>query len=58
METQKTSNSKNSLEKEKQLEESGSLTPAYCTKLQSLKQYGTGTKMELKIRETGQKAQK
>ena len=29
------------------LEESGSLTPDYTTKLQSPKQYGTGTKIEI-----------
>jgi len=35
METQKTPNSKNSLEKEKQMEEAGSLTSDHTTKLRS-----------------------
>ena len=47
MKTQKTPNSQSNLEKEKQLEESGSLTSGYTTKLQSSKQYGTGTKIEI-----------
>ena len=46
METQKTLKSQSNLEKEKQLEESHSLTSDYTTKLQSSKQYGTGTKTE------------
>ena len=44
METKKTPNSQNNLGKEKQLEESGSLTSDYTANLQSSKQYGTGTK--------------
>ena len=40
-----------------ELEEQGSLTSHYTTKLQSSKQYGTGTKTEIQISETGQKAQ-
>ena len=47
METQKTPKSKNNLEKEKQLEDSGSLASDYITKLQSSKQYGTGTKTKI-----------
>ena len=47
METQKTQNSQSNLEKEKQLEESASLTSDYITKLQSSRQYGTGTKEEI-----------
>ena len=35
-----------SLEKEKQLEESGSLTSGYTTKLESSKQYDTDTKTD------------
>ena len=47
METQKTPNSQNNLEKKKtELEESGSLTSDNTTKLQSSKQYGTVTKRE------------
>ena len=40
------------------MEESGSLASDYTTKIQSLKQYGTGTKTEIQINGTGQKAQK
>ena len=40
-----------------ELEESGSLTSDYTTKQQSSKPYGTGTKTEIEIRKTGQKAQ-
>ena len=48
METQKTSNSQSSLEGKKiELEESDSLTSDYTTKLQSSRQYGTGTKIEI-----------
>ena len=48
METQKTPNSKSNPEKEKlELEESGSLTSDYITKLQSSKQYGTGARPEI-----------
>ena len=45
METQKTPKSQSSLEKE-ELEESSFLTSDYTTKLQSSRQYGTGTKIE------------
>ena len=59
METQKTPNSQSNTEKKKkELEESGSLTSHYTTKLQSSKQYGTGTNTEKLIKGTGQKAQK
>jgi len=44
METQKTPNSQSKLEKEKELEESTFLISDYTTKLQSSRQYGTGTK--------------
>ena len=48
METQKTLNSQSNLEKEKmELEESTFLTSDYTTKLQSSRQYGTGTKTEI-----------
>jgi len=47
MKMQKTPNSQSNLEKEKQLEESGSLTSDYTIYLQSSKQYGTGTKIEI-----------
>ena len=43
METQKTLNSKNNLEKAEQLEESSSLTSDYTTSLQYSKLYSTGT---------------
>ena len=47
METQKTLNSQSSLEKKRmELEQSTLLTSDYTTKLQSLRQYGTGTKTE------------
>ena len=36
-----------------ELEESGSLTSGYTTKLQSSKQYGPGTKIEIQINGTG-----
>ena len=48
METQKTPNSQSNPEKgKKELEESGSPTSDYTTKLQSSKQHGTGTKTEI-----------
>jgi len=53
METQKTLNSQSNLEKEKQLEESGSLTSNYTTKLQKSREYGTGTKTDIYINCTG-----
>ena len=40
-----------------ELEESGSWTSDYTTKQQSSKLYGTGTKTEIQISGTGQKAQ-
>ena len=46
MKTQKTLNSQSSLKKGKQLEESTFLTSDYTAKLQSSRQYGTGTKPE------------
>ena len=56
METQMTLNSQSNNEKEKwELEESGSPTAEYITKLQSSKQCSMGTKTEIKIRATGQK---
>ena len=49
METQKTSNSQDNTEMKKKMkmEESVSLTSNNTTKLQSSKQYGTGTKPEI-----------
>ena len=38
-----------------ELDDSGSLTSDYATKLQSSKQYSTGTKTEIQISGTGQK---
>ena len=49
-ETQKTPNRKNNLEKENR-------TSEYTTKLQSSRQYGTGTKAEIQINRTGQEDQ-
>ena len=48
-------NNQNNLAKKKKMElqESGSLTSDYTTKLQSPKQYGTGTKTEIWINGTG-----
>ena len=40
-----------------ELEESGSQTSDYTTKQQSSKLYGTGTKTEIQISGTGEKAQ-
>ena len=52
METQKIPNNlKGNLEKEKQLEESGSLTSNYTPKLH-LSKYGTGTETELQVNRT------
>ena len=39
-------------------EESVFLTSDYTTKLQSSRQYGTGSKTEIQTKGTGQKAQK
>ena len=47
METQKTPYSQSNLEKVKQLEDSGSSTSDYTTKVHSSKQYGPGTKTEI-----------
>ena len=59
MEAQKTLKSQSNIEKEKmELEELGSLTSDNITKLQLSKQYGTGTKIEIQVNGTGQKAQK
>ena len=41
-----------------ELEESTCLTSDYTTKLQSSRQYGTGTKTEIQINGTKQKAQR
>ena len=41
-----------------ELEESNFLTSDYTTKLQSLRQYGTGTKTETQTNGTREKAQK
>ena len=46
------------LRKKNELEESTCLTSDYTTKLQSSRQYGTGTKTEIQISETKQKAQR
>ena len=46
METKKTPNSLSNLRKENELEESGSLTSDYTTKLWLLKQYSTGQKQK------------
>ena len=59
METQKTPNSQSSLEKEEWSWRNQSfLTSAYTTKLQSSRQYGTGTKAEIQTDGTRSKAQK
>ena len=58
MEIQKPLNSQSNLEKEEELEESTCLTSDYTTKLQSSGQYGTGTKTEIQISGTKQKAQR
>ena len=58
MKTQIPLNNQSNLEKEKQLEESTFLISDYTTKLQSSRQFGTGTKKEIKISGTGQKAQR
>ena len=57
---QETPNIQNNIEKEKQKidESSFLLTSDNTTKLQLSKQYGTGTKTEIQINGTGQKAQK
>ena len=58
METQKTLNSQSSVERKMELEESIFLASGYTTKLQSSRQYDTGTKTEIQTNGTRQKAQK
>ena len=58
MEIQKTQNSQSNLEKKMVLEESTCLTSGSTTKPQSSRQYGTGTKTEIQINGTEQKAQR
>ena len=59
MEIQKTSNSQSNLEKRRmELEESICHISDCTTKLQSSRQYGTGTKTEIQINGTKQKAQR
>ena len=57
MEIQKTQRAKAIL-RETEEKKSGSLTSNYTTELQSSGQYGTDTKTEMQINETGQKAQR
>ena len=57
MEIQKTQRAKAIL-RETEQKKSGSLTSNYTTELQSSRQYGTDTKTEMQINETGQKAQR
>ena len=47
IETQKSPNSQSIREERMELEESTSLTSDYITKLQSSREYGTGTKTEI-----------
>ena len=56
METQKILNNQSNLEKEK-WDQRNQAPLDYTTKLQSSKQYGSGTKTEIQISGTGQKAQ-
>ena len=58
MEIQKTSNSLSNLEKEMELEESTCLTSEYTTKPQSSRQCGIGTKTDIQINGSEQKAQR
>ena len=59
METQKTPNSQNILEKEEWGQsKSRILTSDYTTKPKSSRQYGTGTKTKIQTNEIRQKAQK
>ena len=59
METQKNlKQPKQSRERRMELEETTFLTSAYTTKLQLSRQCGTGTKTEMQINETKQKAQR
>ena len=57
METQKTLNSQNNIEKEKKMElqESGFWISDSTTKLQSSRQYGTGTKHKYRLTEQDRK---
>ena len=57
MEIQRISNSQSNLEK-RELEESTCLTSGSTTKPQSSRQYGTGTKTDIQINGTKQKAQR
>ena len=50
--------SQSNLKKEKNLEESGSLTSDYTTKLKSSKQYDTGTKIENRSMEYDRKSRR
>ena len=52
---QKTSNNQSNLEKEEWMEESICLISDYTTKLQSSRQYGTGTKTEIYTNGTDRK---
>ena len=59
METQKIVNNQSSLEKKEWgWKESTFLNSDYTTKLQSSRQYGTGTKPEIQTNGTREKAQK
>ena len=59
MEIQKTWNSpKQPCQRRMELEETTYMTSGYTTKLQSSKQYGTGTEAEIQFKETKQKAQR
>ena len=55
METQKTLNSQSSVERKMELEESIFLASGYTTKLQSSRQYGTGTKQKYRSMEQNKK---
>ena len=55
METQMSPNDKRNQEIRMELEESTFLTSDYTTKLQSSKQYGTGTKTEMQANEQDRK---
>ena len=56
IETHKTPNNQNNLEKRKQLEESAFLNSDYTTKLQSSRQYSAGTSTEIQTNGAKQKA--
>ena len=58
METQKTPNSQSNLEKEKRSWRNQASGLQTLIKLQSSRQYGPGTKTEIQINGTGQKAQR